>query len=128
MDLAKFKKFNDTFGQERGDDVLRILAEHLSTCQEIRAVRDGGDEYLLLGAPTAHGLEDRLHELRKSWPGVFRKHFGPDTPVVSARILVTRVKAGHLLKAREALGKGLVVFKDVVPGPTGVLRVLEAEL
>jgi GGDEF domain-containing protein len=128
LDLAKFKKFNDTFGQERGDDVLRILAEHLSSCREIRTVRDGGDEYLLLGAPTARGLEDRLHELRKSWPAVFRQHFGSETPVVAARILTTRVKAGHLLQAREALGKGLVVFKDVVPGPTGVLRVLEAKL
>jgi diguanylate cyclase (GGDEF)-like protein len=49
IDVDRFKHFNDTFGHEAGDLVLRTTAQAISTC--IRAsdslVRYGGDEFLV---------------------------------------------------------------------------------
>ena len=122
LDLAKFKKFNDTYGQDEGDRVLRVLAQHLQTDKQIRTVRDGGDEYLILGAPTAQGLSDRLETLRQAWPAEFRRHFGAEPTVVAPRILVARVPGSRLMQAREKLGQGITGLKGELPGPEGILK------
>jgi hypothetical protein len=126
LDLAGFKKFNDTFGQDQGDKVLKLLAEQLSQADGIWPVRDGGDEYLLLGAPTSEGLRERLDIWRQTWPDVFRRTFGQQTPVVSPRILVTRRKGRDLLAGREALGRGITSLKSAIPGPEGILESLDS--
>lgn len=125
LDLAKFKKFNDSYGQDEGDRVLRVLAEHLIEDDQLRTVRDGGDEYLILGAPTGQGLAKRLERLRHSWPQRFRKEFGDEPTVVAPRILVTRVAGGGLMKAREKLGQGITGLKDEIPGPEGILKTVK---
>lgn len=125
LDLAKFKRFNDGYGQDEGDRVLRVLAEHLGQCPDTLTVRDGGDEYLILGSPGASGLEQRLNESREAWPAVFRREFGDEATVVAPRILITTTPAGQLMAARETLGRGITGLKDEIPGPSGVLKVVE---
>ncbi|TAK91362.1 MAG: sensor domain-containing diguanylate cyclase [Burkholderiaceae bacterium] len=50
LDLAKFKLFNDTYGHQTGDTVLRLVAERVRN--HVRpsdlAVRFGGDEFVIL--------------------------------------------------------------------------------
>ncbi|MBZ5544918.1 MAG: diguanylate cyclase [Acidobacteriia bacterium] len=50
IDLDHFKQFNDTFGHEAGDELLRGLGELLSTRtrKEDIACRYGGEEFLLI--------------------------------------------------------------------------------
>lgn len=48
VDIDHFKKFNDTYGHAQGDDVLRMVAEHLKAGTSGRAFRYGGEEFCVL--------------------------------------------------------------------------------
>lgn len=48
MDIDDFKKINDVFGHDAGDDVLRQVAAKLSVWAAGAAVRYGGDEFLTI--------------------------------------------------------------------------------
>jgi diguanylate cyclase len=66
MDIDHFKVFNDTYGHQVGDDVLRLVARTLGQCVRSgdMAARYGGEEFAILlpGAtlPLAMKLADRL--------------------------------------------------------------------
>lgn len=47
-DVDHFKKFNDTHGHQVGDDVLKMVANVLSTTTDATAYRYGGEEFVLL--------------------------------------------------------------------------------
>jgi diguanylate cyclase (GGDEF)-like protein len=48
VDVDDFKRINDTYGHQVGDDVLVALAEILSNARDGAAFRCGGDEFALL--------------------------------------------------------------------------------
>jgi diguanylate cyclase (GGDEF)-like protein len=48
VDIDHFKKFNDTYGHEEGDNVLRLVARHLNDGSGGRAYRYGGEEFCLI--------------------------------------------------------------------------------
>lgn len=50
IDVDNFKYFNDTFGHEKGDYVLKQIGEILLSARQsnIRAFRYGGDEFILI--------------------------------------------------------------------------------
>jgi hypothetical protein len=122
VDLANFGHWNTAHGMAAGDDLLARLTARLRNVPESRTIRDGGDEFLVVGAPMATGLEDRLRELFASWPGWSREE-RPDLPVVPLRAAVTTTRADHLRVAREALGKWIGSVKAAHPEPpeSGVL-------
>lgn len=67
IDLDHFKMINDTHGHDRGDQVLREVAEILkSVCRkEDMAIRLGGEEFLLiLPHCSAEGVIKKAEELR----------------------------------------------------------------
>ena len=51
VDLAGFGKFNTENGQARGDDVIGAFGRALARVDVSRAIRDGGDEFIVIGAP-----------------------------------------------------------------------------
>lgn len=123
IDLVGFRAFNNRFGQDRGDEVLRVFARELDSISSTRAIRDGGDEFLLLGAPTRTGLEAAIDEFRRAWPARFAATFGGDVPPVAPRVLLGHTRGAALRHARERLGREIGSMKhDVIPGPEGVLR------
>jgi GGDEF domain-containing protein len=112
IDLIGFRAFNNAYGQERGDDVLRAFADALRTLPAARAIRDGGDEFLVVGAPGRSGLRADLESFRAEWPVRFLAHFGQGVPPVAPRILVARARGGSLTEAREHLGRAITSLKD----------------
>jgi GGDEF domain-containing protein len=112
LDLAGFRAFNNAYGQELGDRVLQAFAEFLQAIPEARAVRDGGDELLVLGAPGRASLRASLDAHRALWPSRFRALFGAEAPPVAPRIVVARTVGGSLRACREALGRAVGAFKQ----------------
>jgi diguanylate cyclase (GGDEF)-like protein len=48
VDIDHFKKFNDTYGHDQGDDVLRLVGKHLADQTQSRAYRYGGEEFCVI--------------------------------------------------------------------------------
>ena len=59
VDIDHFKKFNDTYGHEEGDNVLRLVAKHLHSHTGARSYRYGGEEFCAVfeGAETSLAYE-----------------------------------------------------------------------
>ena len=89
VDIDHFKKFNDTYGHETGDQVLRLVASNLARVTGGgRAYRCGGEEFTILfpgkGAPEVMDALQQLREMIESSEfrtrGTDRRHVprGPD--------------------------------------------------
>lgn len=124
LDLAGFKTFNDRFGQDLGDEVIVVLARALDAIPGTRAVRDGGDEFLILAPPTDTSLEEKLRAFLGRWPALFHERFGADAPVVAPRICMAGSTGGALRELRERLGRSITLLKKESPRPepTGALK------
>ena len=66
MDFDNFKYYNDKYGHDRGDDLLRdfvLMAKHYLRNEDL-LIRFGGDEFLILfrnvGEEEAHGIMERI--------------------------------------------------------------------
>jgi hypothetical protein len=89
-------------------------------------VRDGGDEYLIVGAPGSRDLAGKLRDLQRAWPARFRARFGLEAPAVLCRAIVARATGAELGPAREALGRAIGALKTAAVDPDlGILRELE---
>jgi GGDEF domain-containing protein len=121
--MADFGNWNTAHGQAAGDELLAWLTTLLRTLPESRTIRDGGDEFLVVGAPLATGLEDRLRRLFGRWAEA-SKTIGPDLPVVPLRAAVTTTRADSLRDARDSLGRWIGILKADFPDPPldGVVR------
>src|SRR5687767_7566333 len=66
VDLDNFKKVNDTYGHQRGDDLIKLAADTLRKCSRAQdlAARLGGDEFVVImpleGLSTAATIAERL--------------------------------------------------------------------
>lgn len=71
IDIDFFKKFNDTYGHDVGDDVLKLVAEQLNAVKGGgKAFRYGGEEFTILFANKTHDeilvyLEDVRESIAK---------------------------------------------------------------
>lgn len=63
VDVDHFKRFNDTYGHDAGDQVLRMVAAKLATVSGGKAYRYGGEEFALLFPGKT--VEDCLPELER---------------------------------------------------------------
>jgi diguanylate cyclase (GGDEF)-like protein len=86
-DIDHFKKFNDSYGHEEGDNVLKLVAGHLKDGSGDRAFRYGGEEFCLVYEGWAgEAAEKAADEIRESlskrefsirMPEKIRKKTGP---------------------------------------------------
>lgn len=110
VDIDHFKKFNDSYGHDQGDDVLRLVARHLREQTGGRAYRYGGEEFCVLCAAqdtkTVEALMDTVRETlaRRRFhirlPRNIRKKTGPGDrgslhlPTIQAQVTISVGVAG----------------------------------
>ena len=114
LDLAGFGAFNNRHGMAMGDAVLHEFGQALASIPGLMAIRDGGDEFLALGAPGGTGLADTLNRFRHSWPARLRSRFGDDA-CVAPRILVATATGCDLVAVRDDLGRQIADLKTADP-------------
>ena len=122
LDLAGFGEWNNRFGMAAGDEVLRFLADELKQISDAVAIRDGGDEFVIVGGPLGTGLADRMTEFRTDFPTRFRVRFGADSHPVAPRVVTTVTIGRDVISARDQLGRDIARLKarHPKPGMTGV--------
>ncbi len=67
VDIDHFKQFNDTYGHDTGDDVLKMVASRLARTQGgARAYRYGGEEFtLIFRGKSAEATKEHLNNIRE---------------------------------------------------------------
>jgi diguanylate cyclase (GGDEF)-like protein len=67
LDVDHFKKFNDTYGHDTGDDVLKLVASRINKVKgKAKAYRYGGEEFtIIFKGKTALEAKKHLDELRQ---------------------------------------------------------------
>jgi GGDEF domain-containing protein len=125
-DLAGFREFNNKRGQDAGDEALRHFAQELRTISGSFAIRDGGDEFIVVGAPGRPQLAADIDAWRAAWPASFRKRFGRNVPMVQPRFVVREDAARNIARLREHLGREIGRTKDqpLDSGGRGLLRIV----
>ena len=123
IDLANFGTWNTTHGMDRGDELLAFLCQELRTLPRSRAFRDGGDEFLVVGAPGARQLEDDLTALLACWPERSIRRF-PGLGVAPLRAVISTEQARDLRVARGRQGEWIGPLKHDYEHPpdAGVIR------
>jgi len=114
LDLAGFGAFNNAYGMARGDEALRAFARALDQIPGTMAIRDGGDEFIVVGTPTATGLPERLAAFRAAWPRIFAETFG-EAGIVAPRVLTAVTSGRGLVAARNTLGLEVGAVKQRYP-------------
>jgi diguanylate cyclase len=100
IDIDHFKKFNDTYGHQLGDQVLRLVAKTLTDCVKGRdvAARYGGEEFAILLPHTslrdAAALAEQIRAtlVRRR---IVRKNSGDQLGVVTVSVGVSAWRPGE---------------------------------
>ncbi len=126
IDLAGFGAFNNAFGMAKGDAVLRSFAQALTHIPASMAIRDGGDEFIVLGTPTGDGLPGRMSAFRETWAAEFATTYGHG--VVAPRVLTATTTGDRIVATRNELGIRIAHLKDEIAdvGRLGIQRDLGA--
>lgn len=123
LDIAGFGEWNNRLGMDRGDALLRRLADSLAGIPGVLAVRDGGDEFLVVGRPGATGLANLMTRFRQVWAEALRTGPGPTLPA-PLRVVGMAGCAADLIAMRDELGRAIGQLKaeHPMPPPPGVER------
>lgn len=123
LDIDHFKQINDSFGHEKGDELLRTVAQlmeaHIRKAD--RVARLGGDEFaVLLPETTAQAAAAVLHKLHSMLDESMRRHNLPVTFSVGAvsfhsppRSMQEMVsQADQAMYAAKNSGRDSVIVRD----------------
>lgn len=96
FDIDRFKRYNDTFGHQAGDEVLRSIAHTLlSECRlGDAAYRYGGEELMVgLGGQTLQDAKPAAERMRRAIKAMGIPSGGPGSEVVTASVGVAEFGA-----------------------------------
>jgi len=129
-DVDKFKSFNDTYGHDVGDQVLRLVAATLATVKHGKAFRYGGEEFVLLfpglspeaAVPYAEDVRAAIGKYRFVLRG--KKRFWPfggkqKRGIKSLEILGPNEKARQVIHVTVSIG---LASRRNREEPAGVLK------
>jgi diguanylate cyclase (GGDEF)-like protein len=98
FDIDHFKRVNDTFGHETGDEVLKAVAA--TTREQLRSVdllsRWGGEEFMIISSKTS--LEE-MHTLAERVRTAIQKKTGKNAVSITASFGIGQFKSGETHKA-----------------------------
>ncbi len=112
IDIDHFKQFNDNFGHDGGDAVLRVLGDFFKN--HVRgsdiACRYGGEEFMLILSPsTAEGARQRAEKIREG-AGLLRvAHANQDLSTIT-------------------LSLGVAIFPDHAPDAAALIKAADVAL
>lgn len=73
LDVDFFKKFNDTYGHDAGDDVLRLIASVMKDFKSGKSFRYGGEEFTILFP--GKGLTEAMPQLEELRNAIAKRKF-----------------------------------------------------
>ncbi|MFL6301833.1 MAG: diguanylate cyclase [Terriglobales bacterium] len=117
VDVDHFKKFNDTFGHDTGDQVLRNVAAHLARVTKGKGFRCGGEEFALVYDGMA--VEDAAVEAEKVRRSIEEDVFVARGPARSVRKRTERRINAKLSRRRKAVETNVTVSIGVAAGQSG---------
>jgi hypothetical protein len=97
--------------------VIGAFGRALARIPACRAIRDGGDEFILIGAPGDSNLFERLDAFRTTWLAEFVATFGSEPNPVRPRITVSHGAGRDLAAVRERLGRRIGEMKKLYEDP-----------
>lgn len=128
LDIDHFKKFNDTYGHDVGDDVLRFLA---SMIRDVtgggRAYRYGGEEFTII-FPGKSSKEAALH-LEKLREGIAARGFalrGKDRPKKKPKKIKSTGR--NPKRVSITISIGVAEKNDKYKTPASVIKAADAAL
>jgi len=130
VDVDHFKKFNDTYGHDVGDQVLKMLAGQLEkTGAGARAYRYGGEEFVLVfEGKTLLQIESHLEKLRISVADYPMKIRAAGRPKDSKGSQKMRRKGGGQRPLRVAISLGAAQRNEKLKNPTVVMKAADKAL
>ncbi|MDD5090821.1 MAG: GGDEF domain-containing protein [Candidatus Wallbacteria bacterium] len=117
IDIDHFKKFNDTYGHQAGDEVLQYVAEQLKACGFGTAYRYGGEEFIIVSqAKPADLVVNFADALRRK--------------VEASSLILSKAKDPKYYGKRVSvtLSLGISQSSDAVCDPSEVIRAADAAL
>ncbi|MDD2715928.1 MAG: GGDEF domain-containing protein [Candidatus Wallbacteria bacterium] len=117
LDIDFFKSFNDTFGHQAGDEVLKFVAESVKNCGFGTGYRYGGEEFVIV--TPGQGITDVVNEAE----ALRRK-------IESGSLMLTQVKNPKYYGKRVSLtvSIGISQSTDFSSEPDEVLQSADAAL
>lgn len=130
VDVDHFKKFNDTYGHEVGDQVLKMLASQLEkTGGGARAYRYGGEEFVLVfERKSLQQVEPHLEKLRQTVANYPMKVRGFARPSDAKKGSKLRKKGAEAKILKVTISLGAAQRSDKMKSPLDVMEVADKAL
>ncbi len=124
VDIDHFKKFNDTYGHDIGDQVLRMVAAKLATVSGGgKAYRYGGEEFTLVfpGKDEAQALPfvEQIRELIANYPMYIRSDNRPEDEKKGAQMRNNKANADY---TSVTISIGVCEKTDEYADPMAVIK------
>ncbi|HVZ81809.1 MAG TPA: GGDEF domain-containing protein [bacterium] len=112
VDIDHFKGFNDTYGHDEGDNVLRMVAQHLQDALGDRVHRYGGEEFCVVFE--AGGLESAQASMEKVRASLAARRF-----TLRGKRTGTHSRLKNPFKRKEPRGKRVGITISVGVAASG---------
>jgi len=129
VDIDHFKKINDRYGHEVGDQVLRWIAATLASHEAGTAYRYGGEEFVLVCEDgTPREIKEDLDDLREAIGGGSFFLRAPDRPRRKPEKAVPARRGGRREKVRVTVSIGFARAGDKHRSAQEVLEAADRQL
>ncbi|MFA0811386.1 GGDEF domain-containing protein [Microbulbifer epialgicus] len=104
IDIDYFKKLNDRFGHQVGDQVLRMVASQIARCSRGSVFRYGGEEFALVIPGRDRAAAERELESMREKIATYPMRLRSAGRVGDRRVLGLKFRSGQLIKVTVSIG------------------------
>lgn len=116
VDVDHFKRVNDAYGHDTGDQVLKMVASRLARVRAARAYRYGGEEFaLVLAGRDAEDVEETLEALRSDIAGYPFRLRGPARAATGRAGRKRKAQPAKTVKITVSIGYALPDARQAAP-------------